>query len=412
MTDSKISGSLEDVQKLRHPRTIRERCQLVLQKALEGGTGFSVDLDAMSDVVAKVKEVTTRQYPDFKVPFHSRWRHFEAGGHDRVGELRSKFQEMGMSSEDQGVALLDLAIVSVLLDAGAGPDWEYKDSTHGESYNRSEGLAIASFDMFVAGAFSNESENPYRVDQEKLLNFTVEELKSGFKVRKGNPLVGLEGRTELLVSLAKDLDLPQFEGQKRPGGIYSYLVKKSSEKRVSAVDILTAVQEGLGGIWPGRFFMNGVNLGDIWPCSALGESKSVDNLVPFHKLSQWLSYSLMEPLEWAGYEIDGIDELTGLAEYRNGGLFLDMGVLKLRNPNEIEDEFEPSSQRIIEWRALTIALLDRVAEIWYQDARFPKNEWPLVKILEGGTWTAGRELAAEKRGGLQPFQLKSDGTVF
>ena len=42
--------------------------------------------------------------------------------------------------------------------------------------------------------------------------------------------------------------------------------------------------------------------------------------MPFHKLSQWLAYSLIEPLEEAGIAVTGLDELTALAEYRNGGL--------------------------------------------------------------------------------------------
>ena len=52
-----------------------------------------------------------------------------------------------------------------------------------------------------------------------------------------------------------------------------------------------------------------------------------DGLVPLHKLSQWLAYSLIEPLIEAGFSITEIDGLTGLAEYRNGGLFIDAGVL-------------------------------------------------------------------------------------
>ncbi|MGE0634502.1 MAG: DUF1688 family protein, partial [Pseudobdellovibrionaceae bacterium] len=41
------------------------------------------------------------------------------------------------------------------------------------------------------------------------------------------------------------------------------------------------------------------------------------------------------------------------------------------------------------------------------------SEFPLAKVLEGGTWWAGRFLAAEKRqGGPPPIQIKSDGTVF
>jgi len=49
---------------------------------------------------------------------------------------------------------------------------------------------------------------------------------------------------------------------------------------------------------------------------------ATDGLVPIHKLSQWLSYSLVEPLMAAGIEVTDLDGLTGLAEYRNGGLLV------------------------------------------------------------------------------------------
>lgn len=93
--------------------------------------------------------------------------------------------------------------------------------------------------------------------------------------------------------------------------------------------------EGLGDIWPGRLTVNGENLGDVWSHPKLGDGPDPKDesaaLVPFHKLSQWLTYSLIEPLEEAGIEVVGVEELTGLAEYRNGGLLIDAGLLAPRH---------------------------------------------------------------------------------
>ena len=58
---------------------------------------------------------------------------------------------------------------------------------------------------------------------------------------------------------------------------------------------------------------------------------ATSGLVPLHKLSQWLAYSLIEPLQTSGIGVTDIDGLTGLAEYRNGGLFVDTGVLAFRD---------------------------------------------------------------------------------
>jgi hypothetical protein len=132
--------------------------------------------------------------------------------------------------------------------------------------------------------------------------------------------------------------------------------------------------------------------------------------VPFHKLSQWLTYSLFEPFEWAGIEIAGRDDLTGLPEYRNGGLLLDTGVLVLRNPGDAGGPLQVGSELVVEWRALTVSLLDELAPEVRRLLGVPNL--PFACILEGGTWSAGRELAAQLRGGAPPLTIDSDGTVF
>ena len=132
--------------------------------------------------------------------------------------------------------------------------------------------------------------------------------------------------------------------------------------------------------------------------------------MPFHKLSQWLSYSLFEPFEWAGVRIADQDALTGLPEYRNGGLLLDSGVLALVDPSAARETHDVGSELVVEWRALTVALLDEVAAQVRE--RLGRPDLPLACVLEGGTWAAGRELAQELRGGDPPLAIRSDGTVF
>ena len=104
--------------------------------------------------------------------------------------------------------------------------------------------------------------------------------------------------------------------------------------------------------------------------------------------------------------------MTGLAEYRNGGLFLDTQVLALKEPSLAQVPHLPGSELIVEWRALTVALLDRLAADLRDLLSLSPEELPLVKVLQGGSWWAGRRLAQEKRGGLPPLNIESDGTVF
>jgi hypothetical protein len=133
--------------------------------------------------------------------------------------------------------------------------------------------------------------------------------------------------------------------------------------------------------------------------------------VPLHKLSQWLTYSLIEPLTEAGLEVTGIERLTGLAEYRNGGLFLDLNALAPRHEAVMGETHPPGDEIVVEWRALTVALLERVAPLVRDRLGPTASRLPLASILEGGTWVAGRRLAGERRDGAPPLVVISDGTV-
>ena len=147
-------------------------------------------------------------------------------------------------------------------------------------------------------------------------------------------------------------------------------------------------------------------LGDCWPVEGIG-------FVPLHKLSQWLAYSLIEPLEAAGIRVVNIDGLTGLAEYRNGGLFVDAGVLVPRDADALAKTHQVSDPFVVTWRSLTVALLDRIAPLVRERLGVTAEDFPLARVLEGGTWAAGRVIAREKRAdGGPPFKINSDGTVF
>ena len=171
----------------------------------------------------------------------------------------------------------------------------------------------------------------------------------------------------------------------------------------------TSAAQQLGPIGPGRLELAGHDLGDTWAHPQAPSS----GLVPFHKLSQWLSYSLFEPLQRAGLVITGQDALTGLAEYRNGGLFLDTGVIALRDPAQANVAQSPGSEMVVEWRALTVALLDEIAGRVRDRLGTTPEVMPLASVLEGGTWAAGRRIAAATReGGGPPIAIVSDGSVF
>ncbi len=325
--------------------------------------------------------------------------------------------------------MIDLAVVSVLLDAGAGPGWKYTEPATGQVFERSEGLGVASFHAFTAGLFSSDRDRPLQADAKGLRALQEDHLANAFQAGPGNPLVGLRGRALLLRRLGEALgEQPEIfgdEGVERPGGLFDLLVTPYGTAppptaTVNAHDILSHLLMSLSGIWPAGNAIAGVPLGDCWrhpavhasPEAAASGGGLTDGWVPFHKLSQWLTYSLLEPFEWAGVAVRGTEALTGLPEYRNGGLLIDSGVLHLRDEAVAGQVWQPGDELIVEWRALTVGLLDELAPLVRERLGVAQDRMPLACVLEGGTWAAGRALAQQRRGGLPPLQVASDGTVF
>jgi Protein of unknown function (DUF1688) len=404
------SGPLPDLAKLNDAAAVRERCHMVRRWVADGRSRyFTLDESRLEAVAAYVADVTREAYPDLKIPYHSRWRHFSAGGIDRWNELAARIDA---DATERARIAVDLAMVSVLLDAGAGEHWRYREG--GLSFARSEGLAVASFDMFRAGAFSCDPDRPWRVDSIALAKIDAATLARHFQVDGGNPLVGVEQRSALLRRLGKALaERADLFGRApaRPGNLIDYFHTIARERRIHASQLLATLLDGLASIWPSALMVDGYPVGDAGrhPAVRTGD----EGIVPFHKLSQWLAYSLIEPLEWAGLAVERLDELTALAEYRNGGLLIDLGVIRPRTPIDPRVQHDVASELIVEWRALTVvlldALLDPVRAKLGLDASFA-----IPQLLQGGTWSAGRKIAHALRppDGPPPITVAADGTVF
>jgi hypothetical protein len=385
---------------------VRDVAERVLTATLAGESEhFVLRMDELLPLAARVVAISRAAYPDLaRVPVHGRYRHF---GDLRLADLESRLA--GASTEARLAARADLVITSVLLDAGAGASWRYRDPRTGQLVGRSEGLALASYDWLVSGALSASSTEPLRADAARLVSMQPTALSAAFQVSTDNPLVGVSGRIALLSQLGQVVQgKPSFfVGEvARPGNLALFLASQAHDGALPAASILAAILDALADIWPGRETLDGASLGDVWKHPRFGR-------VPFHKLSQWLAYSLFEPLEQAGVRIIRPDELTGLAEYRNGGLFIDGGVIVARDPDFLTETHPVGSAAIIEWRALTVALVDRLAAEVRRMVGLSDEELPLAKVLEAGTWRAGRVLAFERRSdGSPPIRVESDGTVF
>jgi hypothetical protein len=393
-------------------RAIRERCGNVT-RAVERGESkhFRIDRSRLPTAARAVADVTRRRYRSLDIPYHSRWRHFAAGGVDRKAELDRRLKHA--TDAERLRAYADLTVISVLLDAGAGAAWRYRAPGTVDDYGRSEGLGIATFNAFLAGAFSASPGEPMRVDAAALTDLEAPALARWFQVRPDNPLVGLEGRAAMLRRLGDVLETrpDRFGLTSRPSALFERML---GARTIAAPAILRALLEAFGPIWrasPQQADDTDTRIhGDVWRHPHAGGSGPTAGFVPFHKLSQWIAYSLFEPFEWVGHTITDRDALTALPEYRNGGLLIDSGVLQLVDDADRNVVWDVGSEIIVEWRALTVTLLDDLAE--FVRAELDRPQLPLACVLEGGTWAAGREFAAKLRSGEPPLKVSSDGTVF
>ncbi|KAG8716672.1 hypothetical protein FRC09_015413 [Ceratobasidium sp. 395] len=435
--DIGITSSVENmVAYLRTLPSIRERCSRVHALAQEDKLEyFDYHPDKEDEVVKFCAGIIKRDFGTAyeTIPPHSRWRHFDAG-RERIAPLLAEWSKE-LAPLDTAKRLIDLFLVSVLLDAGAGNAWAYTESG-GAKFGRSEGLAIASLDMFLAGFFAGDGGK--KVDAAGLKRITPDTTGAAMQVSESNPMSGLEGRSNLLANLGNALSAsPEiFGADGRPGNMLDFFHKEGRSQDgktfVHMSVIWHVLIDGLAPIWPAtRTQLGGVSLGDVWPCSALAaaaakidpaQGTSGSDLVPFHKLSQWLAYSLVEPIEKVlGWRVEGMEDMTGLPEYRNGGLLVDFGVLTLRketvssfypDPKVDIARLAPSHPAIIEWRAMTVIELDRIAAALRTYLGAP--ELSLAQVLESATWKGGREIAKQKRPetGGPPIEIESDGTVF
>lgn len=386
------------VRELRTAAAVRERCAAVLGAGLAGElTHFRV-VPARLDHAVRAVADQIASHGEGPIAVHGRLNHLRHPSLDAAAVLVEQHPEV----------LVDAVVVSVLLDAGAGASWRFDDPDIGP-IGRSEGLALAAYRALAGGSFSSRRE-PFHVDAAGLVVVDDDRLAHAMQHRPGNELVGLPGRAELLRRLGTTLS--EAGAASVRSLLFDDLGLDEERPAVDAGTLLTWVLDRFSGLWPSRLRLLGHDLGDTWVHPAAGGTGDTAGLVPFHKLSQWLTYSLVEPLGHLGVAVADLDQLTGLAEYRNGGMLVELGVVEPRAPLPAEP-LTVDHELVVEWRALTVALLDRIVEGLDRVLPPARRGLGMGQVLEAGTWPLGRRLAYERSPtGASPIPVRSDGTVF
>ncbi|KAH8201495.1 hypothetical protein TruAng_004343 [Truncatella angustata] len=421
-------------------QAVRERSQLVFQAAKEGSLdSFDYDEQRMSEVAKFVINIIKRDFgPDrySEIPPHGRWQQFNVGGIDRIGELLEQWASEGHDKLEQTRRLIDLFFVSVLTDAGVGDKWKFVEPNTDRVYNRSEGTAVASLYMFKSGILGKDGTGDHSVDANSLKALTEESFSKYYQITPENPMVGVSSRVSLLNTAGQQLS--DYSAQvnwpaARPGHMVDYLIKNAKEPNtLDYEDLWKILQSVLIPSWPKeRTHIFGKPIGDAWPLKVLadkakkeGNDREAATIAPFHKLTQWLGYSLTTPFSRVlGIKIINGTLGTGLPEYRNGGLFYDLGALKLK-PEVLKAGQQASGQdlplypatgnTIVEWRAMTVALLDELHKLVSDHFEKEGVKLSLAQVLEAGSWLGGREIAAKLRPETKssPILFEGDGTLF
>ncbi len=402
--------------------TVRERCWQIGERAIVGQANwFSINDINFQRCVKLVASTCLKNYPNLDIPYHSRWRHFNVGETNLWQHYTHQFTGKNI---ELARSAIDFVFLSILLDTDAGDDWVYKEPLTGQLLSRSEGLAAASIDLFFNHVARFERTKGWIMDADSLQQVTQHTLASVFQHSYENPLYGISERLSLLHQLAMILKNYRTKHQlyNRPSNLIDecLLASKKFFRRnisVEATDVLSIILKRFAPMWPKGYTdarYTGMNLGDCGYHSLLITDDDTDGIIPFHTLAQWLAYSLIEPLQWGGIDVANINRLTGLSGYRNGGLFIDTGALQPLDQSLLQSRLTLDSEAVVEWRALTIYLIDKLAVELRTVLGVSEKQLPLCAILYGGTWATGRDIAMRLRPprAIPPLNLVTDGTVF
>ncbi len=451
---------------LHDPATIRARCAGVLGAVEQGvSPSFKLKRDALAPLADRVAALTRQRFPDLVVPLHSRWRHLETGGPSRQDELNQRLA--GRLPAEVARVQVDLIVISCLLSGGAGANWIYSESealsaaalpaaapedllalldqaaarrptpaveepslaspvAPAATFRQAEGLAVASFRAFMAGAFSSQAGDPQRADATALRHVDAAALRAIFQSSPSNPVVGLDARAAMLARLGHALQdeaardaARGLPAQARPGLLFDRITGYGTLQEVSATEVLGHVLRVFLSVWPSGSKVQGLPAGDVWPHLWAGSTvagqqrdRTTEGWVPFHQLAQWITCSLLEPLTWAGIRVTGVDALTALPDARNAGLLIDAGVIVPRDPRLLARTWKPQDELVIEWRAMAVVLLDELAVLVRQRLGLTAEQLPMPCFMEGGSDAAGVEWARSLRpDGTPPLRLESDGIL-
>ncbi len=349
---------------LRTTQAVRERCGQLLARAREGHAGhFAIDAQALEaatrSACARIRHQPSFPYP----PLFGLWRGLQAGGIHRIAGLEDLMTPLSPAQRTH--ARIDLTVTAALVGGAPGDAWSYTEASTGQVLHGADGLGVATLHAFAAGLFSSDPECPWQADARGLRALLTDHLALALQVSETNPLPDLQARTIRLRRFGEWLSgQPEVYGDPgRPAGLFDIIISPYGHgvphtADVHVHDILSQLLVTLSGLSPASPRIGSVPLGDCGRHPAVQGPGASGGWVPLHAALQGLAASLVAPFAWGGVQVRGLASLTAAADAALGELLLDRQVLRLRDPQAARVEGKPGDPLTVEWRALTVALLD------------------------------------------------------
>ncbi len=374
-------------------KAVLQRSKDVLVQARSGDlASLSIDESAIAGTVQLVRREIEATYPDYQLPPWSYWRRLETGGHDRWGMLAGAREFETADAMIRSAA--DLVVLIAVARQNFRQGWSFEEALSGGRFDGADGTALAVFGMFAAGAFSSAPADPLRADAHALVRMEPEEIAAGFQMEQTADETQLLHLATMFKRLGEVMamrpDLFEHEGETRPGSLLARIAAENRDQTVSSGLLVERYLEGLTAIWDGGAVLDDVILGDVWAHDGICRTSTPKAFMPFHLPVLEIVHSLVEPLAWAGYMTSDLDRLPGLASLEHCALFIATGVIRLN-----EDDNVAPLHAAIELRAVTLGLLEEIADRLRSELEVDADTLPLICIQQGGTVAAGSKIAME-----------------
>lgn len=403
---------------LRTTHAVRERCARLLAHArTRGSAWFDVDEDAMRSSAREVATTIRHDFPRLNVPVHSVWRLLGQDGIDRREQLEQPLQQL--TPAERTHARLDFAVVAVLLSTAMGSASPYTEPATGRRLAGEAGRVVGTLHAFNAGLFSSDPQRPFQCDAHGLRGVVTDQLAGVLQVHPPEAQEALGRQAVLLRRLGELLsEQPEVFGEDgRPAGVFDVIVSPYGHgiphtADVDAHDILSQLLTTLPGLWPGAGQLGGVALGDCWRHGDAGGDGPSREWVPLHATLQALALSLLEPFFWGGVQVRGIGGLTAIADRPLCDWMLETGVLRLRDERTASSDWTCGDAVVVEWRALSLALMEEMAPLMRDFLGCERSELPMGCILEGVARAADRNRSGRHPARRSLLRVDSEPALF